>query len=173
MSEPPAVLLMRAEGASALERALVSIAESWGRTVAPEAFSVARPGDRLRDAGARLSGTALLVIWPWLAHWRPEHAAGALGDLEAGCDLVLGPTVDGDFYLLGLRRPLPGVLEHFEGELGDDAVGLAARLAVEEGIEIGLLRAERPLRTEADFTAALADPLTPPEIAALLRGEHG
>jgi len=52
-------------------------------------------------------GSPVLIVWPDLPRLRPEHAAAALGDLEAGCDVVLGPAIDGGFYLIALQRPLP------------------------------------------------------------------
>ena len=165
------MLLLAAQPTSELGRRLVSIAEAWGRDVAGDAFATAPPGERLPEAVARgLAGRdgPLLVIWPCLSRWRPESASGALSDLAAGCDLVLGPTMDAGLYLLGVRRPLPGLLEQFEPPLTDDAVVLGAQAAQAAGIEIGLLRAERALRTVADRQAALLDPLTPPEILALL-----
>lgn len=159
------VLLARGEADTPLQRELLSIAQRWGRETAGNQIELVH--DPFDASGSHPHPQ--LLIWPVLPRWRPEHASAALDDLGGGCDLVLGPTVDGDFYLLGLARPLPGVLERFRGELGDDAVGLAARTAAEEGIEIGLLRAERPLRSAADSRAALVDPLTPPEVVALLR----
>jgi hypothetical protein len=59
-------------------------------------------------------------------------------------------------------------VERFEAPLSDDAVVLGAQAAQEAGIEIGLLRVERGLVTAADARAALIDPLTPPEVVALL-----
>jgi hypothetical protein len=162
------VVLLGGEGDSSLQLKLVSIAEEWGRAIAPDGFTHT-PGP-LPRAVRQVDRYPLLLIWPVLACWRAAHAEGALDDLDSGCDLVLGPTVDGDLYLIGASRPLPGVLERFEGVLDDrDAVGLAAQTAMEAEIEIGLLRAERPLRSDADVEAALVDPLTPPEVAALLR----
>lgn len=35
--------------------------------------------------------------------------AEALASLEQGTDVVLGPASDGGYYLIGLRRPLPGL----------------------------------------------------------------
>ncbi len=45
----------------------------------------------------------------------------------------------------------------------------ALAAAHEAGLSLAMLRAERDLDDEADARAMLADPLTPPEIAALLR----
>jgi hypothetical protein len=162
------VLLMGGEGDSPLQRELVSIAERWGRGIGGDQFSIAP--EPLLEAVDAVAEYPLLVIWPLLPCWRAPYVDAAIGDLESGCDVVLGPTVDGDLYLLGLARPLPGVLERFEGVADEgEAVGLAARTAMETGIEIGLLRAERPLRSEADIRAALVDPLTAPQVLALLR----
>ena len=38
------------------------------------------------------------------------HAAAALDDLAAGCDLVFGATLEGGWYLAALREPRPELL---------------------------------------------------------------
>lgn len=83
--------------------------------------------------------------------------------------MVFGPVVDGGLYLLGLRKPAPDLLERLDVALanGDPgALGLAA--ASELGLEIGLLRVERALRTASDLEAALADPGTPENVRRIL-----
>jgi hypothetical protein len=40
------------------------------------------------------------------------------------------------------------------------------------GFEVGILRAERALHRPADVRAALADPLLPDDIGAILRRQH-
>jgi glycosyltransferase A (GT-A) superfamily protein (DUF2064 family) len=167
----PAVALLAGDPSSALERELVSLAERWGRGVAGQQFEVSPPGERLTDTVSRVLAAhdgPLLVIWPCLSRWRPEHLTGPLTDLAAGCDLVLGPTMDAGVYLVAVSRLIPGLLEQFEAPLRDDAVVIGARAAQEDGIEIGLLRVERSLRSPADVEAALVDPLTPSEILARL-----
>jgi hypothetical protein len=94
------------------------------------------------------------------------HADAALGDLAAGADLSIGPALDGGRYLLAVgsgARSLPDAA-------WDAAAGMEAvlALAATEGLEVGLLRPERGLRTEDDVRAARVDPLCPREIAALL-----
>ena len=77
--------------------------------------------------------------------------------------------IDGGLYLLGLRRPLGELIDLPDDVwLGRDATPAALAAASESGLEVGLLRAERALRGLADVRAALADPLTPEPIAALL-----
>jgi glycosyltransferase A (GT-A) superfamily protein (DUF2064 family) len=190
--------LLGSGGCVALQSALIEQAVSWGRQVAPGAVHVAHDppdsgpevrslvgedvsllpqnGDgiagRLADAAARVFARAagpLLIVWPDLPRLRPEHAAGALEDLDAGCDLVLGPAIGGGFYLVGLARPLPQLFSLPEQAWRSSdvmKVGLAA--VSEAGLELGILRAERALQRPADVRAALADPLLAPEVARIL-----
>ncbi len=130
-------------------------------------------GGRLTDASARVftrHAGPLLIVWPDLPAWRPEHASTALEDLDHGCQLVLGPVFDGGFYLVGLARPL-GQLFTLPEEAWrrGDAMGAALAAAAETGVELGLLRSERGLQRPPDVRAALADPCLPPELARILR----
>ena len=111
----------------------------------------------------------LLIAWPDLPRLREHHARAALDDIDAGCDVVLGPAIDGGFYLIGLARPLPqlfGLPEQAWRSPDAMTIGLAA--ARDAGLEIGLLRAERALHRPADVRAALADPLLPADLAQIL-----
>jgi uncharacterized protein len=190
--------LLGADRAAALQAALIIQTLQWARNVAPDDVHIAHePADaaaelrglvgnhtslfpqngdgiagRLADAAARVfvhhSGP-LLIAWPDLPRLREDHARAALGDLEAGCEVVLGPAIDGGFYLIGLARPLPqlfGLPEHAWRSPDAMTVGLAA--AREAGLEIGLLRSERALHRPADVRAALADPLLPADISQIL-----
>jgi hypothetical protein len=170
----PSVLVMAPAGGppgEELAAALRSEADRWANEVAPGRV---RSGDGpLADAIARALAEhdgPLLAIWPVLARFRPEHATGALGDLESGAGLVVGPLIDGGLYLLGLERPL-GELVSVPDEVwsGGDAMREGLGAAAEAGIEVGLLRAERALRTPGDVRAALADPLTSPKIVEIVR----
>lgn len=128
---------------------------------------------RLADGVARVYARhdgPLLVVWPGLPRLGKRHAVGALGDLRAGCDVVLGPAVEGGLYLIGMSRPLPRLFALPEQAWRSPdvmAVGIAA--AREAGLEIGILRVERALHRPADVRAALADPLVPQPVAQLLR----
>jgi hypothetical protein len=96
---------------------------------------------------------------PRLGTW---HAEAPLGDLEAGADVCVGPTLDGGVYLVALAAPQPDVL----AALPDAQAVLAA--AQGASLEVGLLRPERALRTGDDRRALLADPLLAPEVRAAL-----
>lgn len=166
--------LLGREGVAELRSALVSRAEAWGQGVAGARVRVRSHRDNLEDALTSAFATQdgpLLVVWPWLAQLRHEHAAGALEDLDEGCELVLGPVIDGGLYLLGLARPIPEVVSLPEERLQDpDVMTIAFAAAQEAGLEVGLLRAERALRRPSDVRAALADPLLPPEVRVILEG---
>ena len=42
---------------------------------------------------------------------QPDDIQGAADELQAGRDAVLGPAVDGGYYLIGLRRPMPALFD--------------------------------------------------------------
>jgi glycosyltransferase A (GT-A) superfamily protein (DUF2064 family) len=160
----------------ALHRLLVARAVAWASGV----FGVGASGGsgvfrasgasgadvRVRDASLAdltVGDRPLLALVPELPAWRPDLADAVLDDLRSGCDISLGPVYDGGFYLVGLTRPLPAAAWG-----GHDAMGLALTAANDAGLEVGLLRTERGLRTPADARALLADPLTDSELRALL-----
>jgi hypothetical protein len=190
--------LLGREGCLELQSALISQAADWARSVSaaslhvahdpPDASGELRPlvgseavlfpqngegiAGRLADASARVlarSGGPLLIVWPDLPRLRPAHAHGALDDLQSGCDVVLGPAIDGGLYLVGIARPLPELFALPEQAWRSDALGVALSAVREVGFEVGILRAERALHRPADLRAALADPLLPEGLAAILR----
>jgi glycosyltransferase A (GT-A) superfamily protein (DUF2064 family) len=156
-----------------LSAALVAAAQKWARAVAPDAIHHAQAGEPLADAITRVFGVhdgPLLVVWPLLPQLRCEHALAALDDFEAGCDLVLGPLIDGGLYLLGLARPVSALLSIPEATWQEpDAMAIGLAAARDSGIEVGLLRAERGVRRPGDLRAALADPLLPEGIRRILK----
>jgi hypothetical protein len=191
--------LLGPAGAAALQAALIVQAFAWARAVAPDDVHVAyEPADaagemrrllgaqtalfpqngdgiagRLTDAAARTfvhHDGPLLIAWPDLPRLREHHARAAIGDLDAGCDLVLGPAIDGGYYLIGLARPLPQLFALPEQAWrSPDAMTIGLAAARDSGLELGLLRAERALHRPGDVRAALADPLLPPEVEQILR----
>jgi glycosyltransferase A (GT-A) superfamily protein (DUF2064 family) len=190
------------DGCVWLQSALITQAAAWAQAISPghvhiahdppdagpelrdlldgEASVFPQNGDgisgRLADAVARVharGGGPLLIAWPDLPRLRLEHAEAALDDLRAGCDIVFGPAIDGGFYLVGLARPLPTLFTLPEQAWRSaDVMTLAATAARDEGLEIGILRAERALHRPADVRAALADPLLPPSLGRILRRQR-
>ncbi|MDQ6607698.1 MAG: DUF2064 domain-containing protein [Actinomycetota bacterium] len=191
--------VLGADGCVALQSALIVQAAAWAREITGGAFHVAhdppdagrelRPlvgpealvlpqnGDgiagRVADAAARVfarSAGPLLIVWPDLPRLRREHATAALGDLQAGCDVVLGPAYDGGFYLVAISRPLPRLFALPEQAWRSaDVMTMTLAAARDAGLEVGILRAERALHRPADIRAALADPTLPEMVARVLR----
>jgi glycosyltransferase A (GT-A) superfamily protein (DUF2064 family) len=172
----PAVVVMpapaRGGAVPALRDVLMRRLLSWAGDVAPGGVLVAGPDERPADAGARaMDGVdgQLMIAWPDLARWRQEHAAGARGDLAAGCELSVGPVFDGGFYLVALAHPV-AVLPTLPDDIwqSPDAMAIAFAAAHGAGFEAGMLRAERGLHSPEDVRAALADPLLDGELRRIL-----
>jgi glycosyltransferase A (GT-A) superfamily protein (DUF2064 family) len=190
--------LLGREGCLELQSALIAQAAAWGRSVSSAPVHVAHdPPDagselrrlvgadavlfpqngegiagRLADASSRVlarSGGPLLIVWPDLPRLRPAHAEWALDDLRSGCDVVLGPAIDGGLYLVGIGRPLPELFALPEQSWRSDVMAIVLGAVREVGFEVGILRAERALHRPGDVRAALADPLVPEGVAAILR----
>ncbi len=181
-----------------LEEMLLARAAAWSAAVAPGrvhvAFEPAGAGSSVRElvgeeadlfaqagegASRRVAAAArrvfdagdgpVLIVWPDLPRWRPEHAAGALDDLGDGCDVSVGPVFDGGFYLVALARFAPAVFElPDDGWRHPEAMGRMLAAAHQAGLDAGLLRAERALRRPSDVRAFLADPLLDDELRDVL-----
>jgi glycosyltransferase A (GT-A) superfamily protein (DUF2064 family) len=186
------------DGALRLHTAMLLQTLTWAREVAPNYVYVAHEpagagpelralfgydihlfpqnGDgiarRVADAVARVYShltAPILVVWPDLPELRPEHAEAALSDLANGAEVVLGPTFDGGFYLVGLARPLSWLFELPEQFWRSaDGIGAAISAAGNDNREVGILRAERALHRPADVRALLADPMIPAPLAKAL-----
>jgi glycosyltransferase A (GT-A) superfamily protein (DUF2064 family) len=190
--------LLGPDGCVALQAALIVAAVRWAHAVAPGMIHVAHDppdaapemkvllpfgvslfpqngdgiGRRLADATSRVFGRhqgPLLVVWPDLPRLRPEHAAAALDDLEAGCDLVLGPVIGGGLYMVGIGRPQPKLFSLPEQAWrGPDVMTMGLAAARDAGLEVGILRTERALHRPGDLRAALADPTLPARVGRIL-----
>lgn len=190
------------DGCIALQSALIAQSGAWATKVAPGHVHVAHAppdagrevrdllpdnvklfpqnGDgiagRLADAAGRVfarSDRSLLIVWPDLPRLRPELAVAAAGDLTAGCDVTLGPAIDGGFYLIGMARPLPQLFALSEQSWRSaDAMTLAVGAARDAELEVGILRAERALHRPPDVRAALADPLLAEDLRRILSGRR-
>lgn len=191
--------VLGADGCVALQAELIAQAASWARHVAPGGVHVAHDppdagpelraligndatvfpqnGDgiagRLADAAARVfarSHGPLIIVWPDLPQLRRQHAQSALEDLRSGCDVVLGPAMDGGLYMVAIGRPLPKLFSLPETAWrSPDVMTMGLAAAREAGLEVGILRAERALHRPADVRAAVADPMLPEAIAKILR----
>lgn len=190
--------LLGQDGCVALQTALIKLTLDWAWTLSPRAVYLAhepadagpdlRPlvgpnvhlfpqnGDgisgRMADGVGRIAVQGpgpIVLVWPDLATLRRLQAEAVLADLEHGVDLILGPVFDGGYYMIGIARPLPVLLALPEQTWrAPDAMTTVIATAAENGLEVGLLRAERALRRPADVRAALADPLLPPSVAKAL-----
>jgi uncharacterized protein len=185
--------LLGPERRAALQALLIRRAGEWAAAAAPGAVHVAvegpleevrsllpagaavfpqergEPAEVLAAAVARVGRGPLLIAGTDCARLGPAHAAAALDDLAAGCDVAIGATLEGGWYLAGLREPRPELLT-----VASDAwqrhggIGLVLERARELDAEVGMLRHERLLVTPADAAALLADPLLPDDLRAAL-----
>lgn len=106
----------------------------------------------------------MLLVAPDVPGLDDRLAEAALADLAHGAQLAMAPATDGRPFLLALARADPDLLRAAADGLPDReaASGLI-------GGDLGLLRSERRLVSPGDVRAFAADPLTPPDLAALLR----
>lgn len=190
--------LLGADTCLALQSLLIARTVAWATEVAdgsvliahdpPDAATDLRPlvgaaatlfpqnGDgiagRLADAAARVFAHhpgPLLIVWPDLPRLRAVHAEAALDDLRSGCDVVLGPAIDGGMYLIGISRPSSALFALPEQTWrSPDVMTIGVAAARDAGLEIGIMRVERALHRPADVRAALADPLLPSDIRQLI-----
>jgi len=188
--------LLDADRRAALQALLIRRAAAWAAAAAPGAAHVAvasagqadavaallppgvtalpvddgsAPGGILAAALLRIGRGPLLIAGTGCARLGPAHAAAALSDLAAGCDVVFGATLEGGWYLAGLREPRADLLT-VAPDAGQRSAGLGPVLqrARELHAEVGMLRHERVLDAPGDVAALLADPLLAPELRAAL-----
>jgi glycosyltransferase A (GT-A) superfamily protein (DUF2064 family) len=189
--------LLDAGRRAALQALLVRRAAAWAAAAAPGGAAVAvapgrgvaevaallpagvdafaqegeDPSAVLGAAVARAGRGPILIALPGCARLGPAHAAAALDDLASGCDVVFGSTLEGGWYLAGLREPRPELLT-----VAPDAwqraggIGLVLERARAAGASVGMIRHERLLATPGDVASLLADPLLDPELRAALSG---
>ena len=186
-----------ADGCAALQAELIRRAAAWAAEVGTpyvaftpadareEIAALAPEGTRLieqsgGDLGDRLAaatgfvldehGGPVVLIGVDTPQITPEVGLQAIEDLRCGVDVTFGPAADGGYYLVGLNEPHPEVFDlPSEKWGGPEVFELSLAAAHAAGLQLAMLRAERDLDDEEDARALLADPLTPPEIAALLQ----
>lgn len=168
---------LRAEEAADLYRALlldtIEVVESTQAsvTIAFTPSTARRPLERLLgrrrhllaqppgDLGARLEGVLglmqesggkrLLVIGSDCPGLTPERILEAWRALESA-PVVLGPALDGGFYLLGVTQPVTGLLRDVPWSTGRVLEATRARL-LERGLLVHELAEERDLDTPRDL----------------------
>lgn len=93
----------------------------------------------------------------------------ALRRLDSGSDVVLGPALDGGYYLIGVRAPHTGLFG-IDPAMWSGPHVLEATLAraADAELEAALLPPLRDLDTPEDARALLADPLLPAPVSALI-----
>jgi hypothetical protein len=114
------------------------------------------------DAVAGHDGPLLLVA-PDVPALSAVHLAAVRDDLADGVLLSSAATGDGTPFLIALSHPTPELLA-LVGAPFNDILATAARL---DGT-LGMLRAERRLSSVGDARALQVDPITPPDLRALL-----
>lgn len=149
---------------------------SYFEELAPDFELVLQEGE---DLGARLdnalssyleAGCQRVVIMnsdgPTLPVARLE---AAFDGLRNGADVVLGPSDDGGYYLIGLRRPAPRLLREVRMSTPDVLADTLA-IAAEEGLRVELLSPWYDV-DDADSLARLQDELVsaPLEVASHTR----
>ena len=141
-------------------------ARAFFHALAPDFALVAQRGD---DLGARLShafedlladGAPGAIVIGSDVPTLPSAVLGAALERLAGADLVLGPSEDGGYYLIGLREPRAAL---FADMAWSTAVVFeeTMRRASALGLDVGLLPAWFDVDTAADLErleASLAAP---------------
>lgn len=172
------------ERTAALQALLIARAAAWAGAAGsafvaapePELAAVAAllPAPVTAFAAADLAAAVthvgrgpLLIAGTACPRLGAAHTAAALDDLASGCDMTFGSTLEGDWYLAGLREPRPELLDVAGLRTGGIAAVLERARALDAAV--GLLRHERVLITPGDAAALVADPL----VDAQLRGALG
>ncbi|MEV6958094.1 TIGR04282 family arsenosugar biosynthesis glycosyltransferase [Streptomyces sp. NPDC051207] len=189
--------LLGPEGCAALQAELIRHAMELTGTLGARTYlayhpgegedgtgGVAPPGVRLllqrgTDLGQRLTSAVtdafadgagpVLVIGTDAPTLTVGELTAAFAALEH-TDLVLGPALDGGYYLIGMREPRTRLFGLDAALWGTDRVLDATRaIAAADGSGVELLGPLRDLDTPEDAAALLADPRMPHRIAALLQ----
>jgi hypothetical protein len=143
-------------------------ARRWAAAIAPDN---AYEATSLGAAAAAVHGHdgPLLLAAPDVPALDVEIARVALDDLAAGCDIVLGVAHDALPYLVAMPRPDDALIQFAaEGFVGGILPAFGQRR-----LTLGMLAHHRRLSSVADVRAFALDPLTPPELAALLAPAAG
>jgi hypothetical protein len=152
------------DGDAALCAAMRERALAWGREIGggAEPLQVEDVGQLDGDLAAAGDRPVVLVA-PDVPALGAAHRDAIADDLAAGVLLSSAASGDGTPFLMALSSGDPELLALIGVPFNDLVAAALAR-----GGELGMLRAERRLASIGDGRALLADPLTPPELRALL-----
>jgi hypothetical protein len=147
------------DGDAALCAAMRERALAWGREIGggAEPLHVDDVAQLPSDDGP------VVLVAPDVPALGAAHRDAIRADLAAGVLLSSAATGDGTPFLMALSTADPELLALIGVPFNDLVAAAMAR-----GGELGMLRAERRLASIGDGHALLADPLTPPELRALL-----
>jgi 2-phospho-L-lactate guanylyltransferase (CobY/MobA/RfbA family) len=162
-AEPALRAWLGPDADDALRAALREHALDWARAAGDgaEPLQLATAAE-LPAAVADHAGPVILVA-PDVPALSAVHLTALRDDLGDGVLLSSGATGDGTPFLIALSHPQPELLA-LVGASFNDVLATAARL----GGALGMLRAERRLSSVGDARALQADPMTPPDLRALL-----
>lgn len=132
-------------------------------------------GERMTTAAedALPEGGALAVIGTDAPTLTADLLTRAFTALEAGSSAVIGPALDGGYYLLGLGWPTPDAfaIDPALWSGGQVAAATLTRLRRVPG-KVAHLPMLRDLDTPEDAAALISDPAMPPAIARALYPER-
>ncbi len=133
---------------------------AWLRPLLPRRFrlipqAAGNLGDRLAAAFGLVfdqGSSRAIVIGTDCVEIRPETLGEALSRLDrAHC--VIGPTADGGYYLLGLRRPAPALFENIAWST-EETLPQTLRAAETGGLSVQQLSVRHDVDTAADWRRA-------------------
>lgn len=93
---------------------------------------------------------ACVLIGTDVPEIRADHLTDAFAMLEAGHDVVFGPTVDGGYYLVGMRRPYREVFEKQTYGYGNVLENTIRRLK-EQKFKVGCIERLQDMDTREDL----------------------
>jgi hypothetical protein len=166
LGAPPDPAFDELLGSQAAERVRLELrarARRWAAAVAP---AHAYEATSLAAATAAVHGHdgPLLLAAPDVPALDAAVARVALDDLAKGCDVVVGVAHDALPYLVALPRPDDALIELVAAGFTGGILPVFA----ERGVTLGMLAHHRRLASASDARAFALDPLTPPDLAALL-----